>query len=143
MTKKPDYHHVTSIEIRFADIDSMGHVNNAKYLTFLENARIKYFTDVLGRGMYNQPGFILAKTTIDFLSPIKIQDEIKVFTRCCRIGTKSFDLEYEISRISRKTSEAVARAVTVLVAYDYEKNESIALPDKWKKQIEKYEKKPF
>ena len=45
---KGPFSHTASIEVRFADTDAMGHVNNATYLTYCEIARIKYWTDVTG-----------------------------------------------------------------------------------------------
>ena len=74
--------------VRFRDCDAMGHVNNAVYSTFLEEARI----EVLG-GLAD---FILARVEIDFRSELRAGEEIEVRTRCSRIGTKSFELEHEI-----------------------------------------------
>jgi acyl-CoA thioester hydrolase len=93
----------------------MGHVNNAVYSTFLEEARI----DVLG-GLSD---FILARVEIDFRSELRAGDEIEVRTRCSRIGTKSFELEHEIHADGRLAAEARS----VLVGYDYERGQSLPL----------------
>src|SRR4029079_17215774 len=74
--------------VRFRDCDLMGHVNNAVYSTYLEEARI----EVLG-GLAD---FILARVEIDFRSEIRAGEEVEVRTRCSRVGTKSFELEHEI-----------------------------------------------
>jgi acyl-CoA thioester hydrolase len=95
----------------------MGHVNNAVYSTYLEEARI----DVLG-GLSD---FILARVEIDFRSELRAGEEIEVGTRAGRLGTKSFELEHEI-RVGRRV---VAEAKSVLVAYDYERAESVPLSD--------------
>ena len=84
----------------------MGHVNNAVYSTYLEEARI----DVLG-GLSE---FILARVEIDFRSELRAGEEIEVGTRAGRLGTKSFELEHEI----RVGGRLVAEAKSVLVAYD-------------------------
>jgi len=133
------YRHSTSIQVRFADVDAMNHVNNAKYLTYIESARIGYFREVLAKGMHAAPGFILAKATVDFILPIALHDEIKVMTRCSRIGNKSFDLEYEIVRLNPSPQAIVAKAQTVLVGYDYQTQQTIQIPDEWKKRMEEYE----
>lgn len=134
------FRHATPIQIRFADVDAMNHVNNAKYLTYIETARICYFKEVLLRtDMRVSPGFILAKATIDFLLPVAIADEIKVMTRCSRIGNKSFDLEYEIIRLNPYPPATVAKAQTVLVGYDYQSQKTIQIPEEWKKKIGEYE----
>ncbi len=109
--------------VRFRDCDSMGHVNNAVYSTYLEQARIGVM-GALG-------GFILARVEIDFRSELRMGEEIEVRSRCSRIGAKSFDLEHVISAGGR----VVAEGRSVLVAYDYERNESIELPSEWRRQL--------
>jgi acyl-CoA thioester hydrolase len=103
--------------VRFRDCDAMGHVNNSVYSTFLEEARI----DVLG----DLADFILARVEIDFRSELRAGEEIEIRTRCSRIGTKSVELEHEISAGRR----LAAQAKSVLVGYDYERGTSVALPD--------------
>jgi acyl-CoA thioester hydrolase len=93
----------------------MGHVNNAVFSTYLEEARI----DVLG-GL--RP-FILARVEIDFRSQLRAGEEVEIGTRCSRVGTKSFDLEHEL----RSDGRVVAEARSVLVAYDYETESSVPL----------------
>jgi acyl-CoA thioester hydrolase len=93
--------------------------------------------------MHATPGFILAKAIVDFILPIALHDEIKVMTRCCRIGNKSFDLEYEIVRLNPSPQTTVAKAQTVLVGYDYQSQKTIQIPDEWKKRMEEYEEKKF
>lgn len=109
--------------VRFRDCDAMGHVNNAVFSTYLEEARI----DVLG-GL--RP-FILARVEIDFRSQLRAGEEIEVGTRCSRVGTKSFDLEHEI----RVDGRVVAEARSVLVAYDYETEASVALSDELRERL--------
>lgn len=134
------FHHRTPVQIRFSDADAMNHVNNAKYLTYMELARIAYFREVLGKGVdYSKTSFILAKAVVDFLLPLSIDDTVEVRTRCARIGNKSFVLEYEIARLNTEPHEVVAKAETVLVTYDYENQRSIPIPPGWKQRIEAYE----
>jgi acyl-CoA thioester hydrolase len=95
----------------------MGHVNNAVYSTYLEQARI----GVLG-GLSE---FILARVEIDFRAELRAGEEIEVRTRCGRVGTKSFDLEHEL----RTDGRVVAEARSVLVAYDYEQGRSVEVSD--------------
>jgi acyl-CoA thioester hydrolase len=107
--------HVRRERVRFRDCDAMGHVNNAVYSTYLEEARI----DVIG----GLDGFILARVEIDFRAELRAGEEIAVGTRVARVGTKSFDLEHEI----RAGDRLVAEAKSVLVAYDYGVNASVPL----------------
>ena len=94
----------------------MGHVNNAVYSTYLEEARIGVLGDLIS--------FILARVEIDFRSELRAGEDVEVRTRCSRVGTKSFDLEHVISAGDR----VVAEAKSVLVSYDYDRGESIPVP---------------
>jgi acyl-CoA thioester hydrolase len=109
--------------IRFRDCDAMGHVNNAVYSTYLEQARI----GVLG----GLDDFILARVEVDFRAELDAGGEVEVLTRCPRIGTKSFDLEHKI----RKDGRLVAEAKSVLVGYDYAKRESIPISEDLKRRL--------
>jgi acyl-CoA thioester hydrolase len=110
--------------VRFRDCDAMGHVNNAVYSTYLEEARI----GVLG----GLGAFILARVEVDFRDQLRAGEEVEVRTRCPRVGTKSFDLEHVISAAGR----VVAEARSVLVSYDYEREESVPVPEELRARLE-------
>jgi acyl-CoA thioester hydrolase len=109
--------------VRFRDCDAMGHVNNAVFSTYLEEARI----GVLG----GLTPFILARVEIDFRSQLRAGEQIEIGTRCSRIGTKSFDLDHQIHADGR----VVADARSVLVGYDYEVEESVPLSKEIKRRL--------
>jgi acyl-CoA thioester hydrolase len=110
--------------VRFRDVDAMGHVNNAVFSTYLEQARI----GVLG-GL--EP-FILARVEIDFRAELRQGEDVEVHSRCSRIGTKSFELEHEI----RTADRIVANAKSVLVGYDYEQSASVPLSEDLRRTLE-------
>ena len=118
-----DFPFVHRERVRFRDCDAMGHVNNAVYSTYLEESRI----GVLG-GLAD---FILARVELDFRSELRAGEEVEVRTRCSRIGTKSFQLEHVISANGR----VVAEAKSVLVSYDYERGESLPVPDELRARL--------
>ena len=120
MAEHPYVHRDT---VRFRDCDAMGHVNNAVYSTYLEEARIGVLGDLID--------FILARVEIDFRSELRAAEEVEVRTRCSRVGTKSFDLEHEITADGR----VVAEAKSVLVSYDYERGESVPVPDALRRRL--------
>jgi acyl-CoA thioester hydrolase len=118
---------------RFRDLDPMGHVNNSVYLTWIETARIEFLRRL---GAFEQPdtggmAMILARVELDFRSAVGFGEEIEIGVRTSRLGTKSFDLEYEL----RAGERVVANAKTVLVAYDYNRNESKEIPDEWRRRL--------
>ncbi len=113
------------VEVRFNDVDGMGHVNNALYLTYLEHCRMRFFTEVAGSRSERDFPFILAHAAIDYKAPMKMnaQPNVKMWT--ARIGGKSWDFDYEIK--DRKTGVVYATAKTVQVAYDYQIEKSDVL----------------
>jgi acyl-CoA thioester hydrolase len=113
--------------VRFRDLDSLGHVNNAVFLTYLEEARIAYL-DPLGA---EASDMILARVEIDFRAPLRIGDELEIGVRPARIGTKSFDLEYEV----HSGGTLAAEAKTVLVSYDYATRRPVELPESWREAL--------
>jgi acyl-CoA thioester hydrolase len=129
------------VQIRFVDFDSLGHVNNASYFTYLEEARVKYFGEVITGGEIDwwKNGIILARMEIDFRKPITGYNHYFVYIRCSRIGNKSFDFSYTITREENSTAEMIAEAKSVMVCYDYDKNETIAMREDWKDKVKTFE----
>jgi Predicted thioesterase len=113
--------------VRFRDLDAMGHLNNAVYSTFLEQARLA-FLEPQGAQVTSM---ILARLEIDFRSPVELGETVEISVTATRIGTKSFDLEY----VLRAGDRTVAEAKTVLVAYDYENAQSMEIPNEWKERL--------
>jgi acyl-CoA thioester hydrolase len=110
--------------VRFRDCDAMGHVNNAVYSTYLEQARI----GIMG-GLTEM---ILARVEIDFRAELRHGEEVEIRSRCPRIGTKSLDLEHQI----RAGSRLVAEAKSVLVGYDYGAGKSVPLTESQRRRLE-------
>ena len=113
--------------VRFRDVDSMGHVNNAVFLTYIEEARIAYLLP-FGAEVTNM---ILARVEIDFRAPLRIGDEIEIGVRPAGVGTKSFELEYEV----RSADAVAAEAKTVIVSFDYESGRSVDVPEAWREAL--------
>ena len=136
---KEQFKHTTKVEVRFADMDSFGHVNNASFLTFIEQARIKYFDDISG-WHYNpsKEGVILAHASLDFIRPLHFKETLKVLTMTTRIGTKSISIAH---RVIAGENEEIATAESVLVAFDYSDMKSISVPAKWRQAIAAFEGK--
>lgn len=135
------FKHKIPIQIRFKDIDRMGHVNNANYLTYIELARVKYFEDVvrLDKKWSPEVGIILARIEIDFKAPVFLHDIIFVYTRCSRIGTKSITLDWAVVRQKENSEEVVAQGIAVLVCYDYRSEKTIPVPEEHRRAIEQFE----
>ncbi|MBP1986726.1 acyl-CoA thioesterase [Halolamina salifodinae] len=125
----------TTVDVRFRDIDAMGHVNNAVYATYAEQARANYFVDVLDREL-SAVGSVLATITMDYRQPIHIDDgPLTVAIDVPDLGESSIPMEYEV----RTADGTVAAEIeSVQVAYDREAGESMPLPDDWREAITSY-----
>lgn len=111
--------------VRFGDTDAMGHVNNAKFATYLEDARVGFFRAATGTTVTLE-GLILARTEIDFVKPIVFgTGPVETAVWVEHVGTKSFRLGNEM----RQDGSVVGRATATLVAYDYATGASRPLTD--------------
>jgi acyl-CoA thioester hydrolase len=127
------FSHRVDITVRFADTDAMGHVNNAKYLTYCEIARIRYWTDVTGEpialGTEGAESLILAEAKITYRAPAFHGEKVTVETRATRIGRSSFTLEHRLlACVEGETPRLVAVSESILVRYDYATGLPVALP---------------
>ena len=127
-------------EVTFRDLDVFGHVNNAVYLTYLENARIGYLREVLSIESFEDLLVILAKVRIDFRSRASLGEVLEIGARVSRIGTKSFDLDHEVRG---PDGRLVAVASTTLVTFDYRGDTTMPVPDLWRERIQSFEAKDF
>ncbi len=116
--------------VRFRDLDAMGHVNNAVFLTYIESARFAFLEHVGATTRDSMP-IIVARIEIDFREPVGLDDEVDVEVRASRFGEKSFDLDY----VLRVDGQVVAEAKSVLVGYDYGTGSTIAIPDGWRERM--------
>lgn len=111
--------------MRFGDTDAMGHVNNATFLTYLEDTRVAFFRRISG-DLISLPGLILARTEIDFVKPILFGiGPVRTTAWVERVGTKSFSMGYTMEQ----DGAVVGRATAVMVAYDYAAGGSRPLTD--------------
>ncbi len=120
------FNFVTPIEVRFRDLDSLGHVNNAVFVTYLETARIKYLLSLMERSSLQDLNIILAEVACSYRSPAYYGESLEVGTRITEIGHKSFAMAYRIEE--RETRRTVVTASSIQVAYDYETQQSIPVP---------------
>jgi acyl-CoA thioester hydrolase len=138
MRKMEGYRFIHARDVEFRDVDAADHVNNAVYLTYLETARIAYLIDVLGPQFAYELSLILAHIAVDFRSPARFPEKLEIGARVTRIGTKSFQMEHEIRG---GDGRLVLEATSVLVAYDYEADAAMAVPEDWRTRLDAYEER--
>ncbi|WP_031460997.1 acyl-CoA thioesterase [Chloroflexus sp. MS-G] len=124
------------IEVRFRDLDALGHVNNAVYATYFESARIAYYQRLVG-GSLDRLGIILAELTISYKAPAHFGDELLVGVRVSKIGGKSFTMDYAIARVG--DGALIATGQSVLVAYDYAAGRSVPVSDEFRVRVAEFQ----
>lgn len=128
------------MQVRFKDVDKMGHVNNAVHLTYFELARMSYFDEVIGQMIdWSKQGVILARNEVDYKAPILLEDEVWVYIRVTRFGNTSIEMEYVVTRTDDQGSFIAATGKSVLVCFDYELNRSMPVPALWKEKSAAFE----
>lgn len=140
MNELKNFKHKTKIKVRFSDLDAMQHVNNATYLTFLEEARIKYFNDLFDKEESNLDyKAVVGRIEIDYLHPIMLGDNIEIFTKISKVGNKSLDVQNII--VIKRDDENIKAAValTKLVYFDYISQVTKQIPPEEKERILEFE----
>ena len=132
------FHH--SIEVRYGDLDPQGHLNNAKFVTFFEQARIQYIRHL---GLYKEGqsfmeiGVILADVHVAYRKPVEWGVPVKVGVRISKVGNKSMTVEQNV--VHAETGEVFAEGEVVMVAFDYHLGKSIPVPQEWRDAVNRFE----
>ncbi len=136
---RQDFRYWLDIPVRWADMDPYGHVNNAKYFTYCESSRMGWFEAIELDGFReaSQHGPALVTATCNFRRQVHHPATLDVGARASRIGSKSFQLEYELYH--RGDGHLVADGSSVVVWVDYGSGQAIPLPDALKERIRHYE----
>ncbi|MDX6534892.1 MAG: acyl-CoA thioester hydrolase [Gaiellales bacterium] len=120
------------IEIRWRDLDGFGHVNNAVYMTYLEEARDEMYTELLGEVVHRM---VMRHTSVDFRSGlVQEDDEVEVATDIIRVGRSSVTTRETVTALSDGRVAAVAE--TVMVHTDDTRNASAPFPDSARELLE-------
>lgn len=131
------FKHKSFIQVRYIDIDMQGHVNNATFLSYIEQARVNYLNQLFPSNDFRTQGLIIARTEIDYFEPIFLNDVIDCYTRIPSIGNKSFVFENVIT--ARDTHSIKCFAKSIMVCFNYVDNQTIPVPNEWKKIIQQFE----
>lgn len=105
------------IDVRFADLDALGHVNHAAFVVYLEHARTQWWRAYLaGRG-FTEEGFVIARVELDYRRPAHLGDDLRVELRCVELGQSSFTLAYRVLREPGAVLLAEGRTVQVMMDF--------------------------
>ena len=123
--------HTTPLQLRFADTDGLGHLNNAVYASYAELARLTFLASV---GVEVE-SLILARLEIDFRRQAHVRDRLAVRTWLEGIGNTSLVMRHEVVR---DDTEVVAAVKTVVVHFDYEQSAPVRVPDSTRQRLAPY-----
>ncbi len=130
---------IVPIQVRYGDLDPQWHVNNSRFLTYLEQARFEYLValELFDGKSFFDVGLIVADVHIAYLAPIELTQKVQVGIRVAHLGNKSIRFEYEIMDIS--SGQSLATAETIMVAFDYHTHTSKPVPEEWRQKIIAFE----
>ncbi|RPJ23195.1 MAG: acyl-CoA thioesterase [Chloroflexi bacterium] len=135
-----DFHFYHPVEVRYGDLDPQGHVNNAKHLTYFEQARVAYMIDL---GLFTKDqsfmkiGVIVADVHITYLAPVYFGQNIKIGVRTVKIGNKSMTWEQNV--MDADSGSELSKGELAIVTYDYETGKTISIPQEWREKIIQFE----
>jgi acyl-CoA thioester hydrolase len=128
----------TPIEVRFRDIDALGHVNNAVYLTYFEIARSAYLQALSGRTFEARDfGIVIAEARCRYRSPAFFGERLIAEVATSSVRSRSFELRYRLT--SERDGRLVAEGTTVQVAFDHASGRAVALPQQFRRAVERFE----
>lgn len=127
--------------VRFFDVDMLGHVNNAVYFTYLEEARMGFFTSMgyEAKNFQKECPVILAHAECDYLSPCFLNEKLDIILTIKEIRNASFTIEYEMKE--HTSQRLIAKASTVLVTFDYHLKKVIPIPKSFREKLSSFLKK--
>jgi acyl-CoA thioester hydrolase len=131
---------IMKFSVPFADIDMMQHVNNVAYIRWLEAIRSEYFAQVMRTSINGDHGMIQATINFTYERQLSYRERIAVGCKIPRIGNKSFDFAYEVW--SETHARRAAHGITTMVAFDFQNDRTIAVPESWRGAIAAYESGP-
>lgn len=125
----------TPVQKRFSDVDSFMHVNNIWQQSYFDMGKTEFYSKVLGvTGVFDKLRIITASTHTDYIGQVRLQDDIEVVTDVSRIGTKSMTLHQRIM----SGDKCLTESSSVMVAFDFELQQTIAIPEQWRVKLEEY-----
>ena len=122
------------IQVRFTDLDVLGHVNNNVYLSYFEMTRVHYFKELLGENWdWRKFGIVLVKNEVEYVRSVLLNDQPEITMYTEHIGTKSFTLGYELM----VNGQLYSNGRSVQVCFDATVQETIPLTDPMRQALEK------
>ncbi len=131
---------VIPVQLRFCDMDMLGHLNNTRYFELLDMAKSEYFDRVAGGiAEWTTPPVMIVNINCDFLSQVHFHDHVEVRTQTDHIGDKSFQLVQQV--VDSDTGEVKCSCATTMVYIDTEAGVPARVSDQWRASLAAYEQR--
>lgn len=131
------FNHEVDIQIRFNDVDMLGHINNISIQEYFDLGRINYLSKTLGDFLdTGNNHLVIANYKTSFYSQILFDEQIKVSSKIYEIGNKSIKM---IQTITNKSQKVIASNDCVLVGFNFKNHESIYIPKLWRTSLLEFE----
>ncbi len=128
------------IQARWSDLDALGHVNNAVFITYFEIARAQYMIEACPGWSWHKHMFLIADIQASFKTELRLSaTEIEVSVRTTQMGTKSFGLEYAVSSKVEGKTLIHATGTSVQVMFDMGSKKTIPIADWVRTNLENFE----
>lgn len=132
------FRHSYPVQIRFNDIDVVGHLNNSIYFSFLDLGKMQYFNEIMkDRITWKQVPVVIVNINIDFYSQTFIDERLEVLTQTVRLSDRSLTLEQRI--VNPVTGDVKCVARTVMAGFDVSTGKSAPIPEEWKQAVRNFE----
>ncbi len=139
---KHPFKHSLPLQIRFSDIDMLGHLNNNVYLQFLDLGKSLYFEAVMpGAISRRKVEIVVVNVNVDFLAPTYFGEPVAVYTQCTHIGDRSLQLEQRVVNTQTGQTKCIGR--TVMAGFDPETAQGAPISPAWVAALEAYESRPL
>lgn len=131
-----EFGHSVDLQIRFNDIDILGHLNNTVYFSFYDTGKAYFFQSLVGERLdWKRVETVIANVDCAYVSSIYFGENIEVMTRCAGVYDKSFKLQQVI--VEKDTREIKSCAETIMVSFDPDTKTSIPIPPHWREALER------
>lgn len=132
------FYHSYPLQLRFNDIDMVGHLNNSIYISFLDLGKVHYFKAVMGSLVdWHHIPVVVVNININFYSPSYLEEELEVVTAVYAISERSLKMEQRV--INRHTGDIKCVAYTVMAGFDPATATGAPIDPKWAAAIKEFE----
>ena len=121
----------TAIQQRFADADSLGHINNIHLQEYFDLGKMDLYTHILGNRIdWRGVNLVLVSIKTDMMRQTRLGDNIEVESWVESIGNKSMVVAQRLVNTDNRGTNAECK--TVVVCFDFATQSSIPFPDEWR-----------